>query len=572
MNKIYFLIFILSLTGCASNYKTYKEHSYILYQSDMPKYFMNDTLNLYIEIPHSIWNQDFNIGLDYLSLLQQRVLKLSKTNKTQDILLYTDKKCMIVLKKTNVNIEEFRAFSASETTIYKDLPISDGDIFRKTIIDKKTHALIYVDLIPRSGIYPLEYIMILSYQTPDIISNKRDAPIDATNPNDIIFFDKWYKNTLAANRKNSINTKIRPDILMKNPGEILGCLFDAISIKNYNAAKEGDFYSPNYRNPAESGMFKQLLATYYAFANQTHHSDSLWTLLTNNTVNQEFAKKEIDDSFRKKVLQESRIIMFNEAHNVPNHRYFVGMMLQDLYDHGFRYLGLEAFYSDSLFNIYGYPTMNNGFYIREPTYANLIRQAKKIGFTIFGYDAMGPDRELKQAENIKKILFETNDKIAILAGYSHIYPERMAGKFYNITGILPTTIDQTSAYLQHLDNKVRSDKIYLIDSAEFKKPNKVSFFLWNDLNINSNIFSVNKSEYCTINVPHEIIYDTKMIYIYYKHELERYESDGGGVPIPTCVKILENNVTETFLLGKGKYIVCFVDNFNGILDRQEIQL
>jgi len=162
-----------------------------------------------------------------------------------------------------------------------------------------------------------------------------------------------------------------------------------------------------------------------------------------------------------------RIVMINEAHHVPLHRVFTLSLLAGLYKQGYRYLGAETLSEgDQGLAKRGYPvtsltdyTSNSGYYTAEPQYGNLIREALRLGFTVFAYDAF-PDvppadfarqREVQQARNIQKILqTDPTAKILIHAGYDHIredslggsWGKAMAGRVKEFTGIDPFTINQ----------------------------------------------------------------------------------------------------------------------------------
>ena len=157
---------------------------------------------------------------------------------------------------------------------------------------------------------------------------------------------------------------------------------------------------------------------------------------------------------------DKQIVMINEAHHVPYHRIFTASLLQGLYDQGFRYFGVETL-SDSLMdndlNERGYPTLNSGFYTKEPQYGNLIRQALAIGYTVFPYEAdvtsfhNGKQREIAQARNIQRVVQKHPDaNVLIHAGYAHIqedsvggdWKKAMAGRVKEFTGIDPFTINQ----------------------------------------------------------------------------------------------------------------------------------
>lgn len=162
-----------------------------------------------------------------------------------------------------------------------------------------------------------------------------------------------------------------------------------------------------------------------------------------------------------------QIVMINEAHHVPLHRVFTLSLLAGLYHQGFRYLGAETLSEgDQGLAKRGYPVTsptdyaaNSGYYTAEPQYGHLIREALRLGFTVFAYDAF-PDvppadfarqREVQQARNIQKILqADPTAKILIHAGYDHIredslggsWGKAMAGRVKEFTGIDPFTINQ----------------------------------------------------------------------------------------------------------------------------------
>jgi len=157
--------------------------------------------------------------------------------------------------------------------------------------------------------------------------------------------------------------------------------------------------------------------------------------------------------FIEKAAADKRVIMINEAHHRPENRIFTKLLLKRLKQSGFNYLGLEGLHpgKDSIFLTHT-PTMNSGYYIREPHYGNLIREAQDLDYQVFGYDfgGRGKERELRQAKIIHQILL--NDpaaRIIVHAGWGHIREDTailgglMAYEFKKISGIDPFTINQT---------------------------------------------------------------------------------------------------------------------------------
>jgi hypothetical protein len=147
--------------------------------------------------------------------------------------------------------------------------------------------------------------------------------------------------------------------------------------------------------------------------------------------------------------------MFNEAHDIAQHRVLTYRMLSGLWKQGYRYFAAESLNSSASSQINkGYVTNNIGYYTRESIYANLVLKAKEIGFEIISYDLHKPsklntidERETNSALTIKEKVFDKdpNAKIIIHVGYSHINEEEwLASKLKSITNLETLTIDQTT--------------------------------------------------------------------------------------------------------------------------------
>lgn len=156
--------------------------------------------------------------------------------------------------------------------------------------------------------------------------------------------------------------------------------------------------------------------------------------------------------------KSEKIIIINEAHNNSRHRVFTTSLLKGLYKNGYRFIAFEAL-TDTLINQRKFPILSSGsIYIQESQYSNLIKEAIKIGFTLFSYEHFGKkgetgkDREIGQAKNIAKVISQNpNGKFLIHCGYDHLnegipgikeWEKAMAGRLKDLTGINPFTIDQ----------------------------------------------------------------------------------------------------------------------------------
>lgn len=175
--------------------------------------------------------------------------------------------------------------------------------------------------------------------------------------------------------------------------------------------------------------------------------------------------------------KKEKVVIINEAHHNPRHRTFTKSLLEDLYKNGFRYLGLEAI-SDTAINKRNYAIKSSGYYTAEPEFGNLIFEAKKLGFVIFGYEASkatnGKEREIEQAKNIYEFMKLNQDgKYLIHCGFDHVYEgevrmweKAMAGRLKEYSGIDPFTIDQVKLS----EHSSSSFNHYFLNATKEKEP------------------------------------------------------------------------------------------------------
>ncbi|KQZ79613.1 hypothetical protein ASD55_02660 [Rhodanobacter sp. Root561] len=126
------------------------------------------------------------------------------------------------------------------------------------------------------------------------------------------------------------------------------------------------------------------------------------------------------------------LVMINEAHNQPMSRALIYQMLPIMRRLGFSILALEALPDEATtawINQHGYvpDEAHYGFYLREPIEGEVVRRAKRLGFTLASYDIFSKDRELDEARNLARILKEhPGQKVFVVAGYDHV--RRMDGR------------------------------------------------------------------------------------------------------------------------------------------------
>lgn len=170
----------------------------------------------------------------------------------------------------------------------------------------------------------------------------------------------------------------------------------------------------------------------------------------------------------------TRAVFINESHASGRTRAAIYTLLRPLREEGYGYLALEglttkpaagaASCSDAdLFDdglaARGYPSRKSGFYTREPVFAEIIREAIRLGFKLVAYEGTDPAatsmeaREQGMARNLACI-FERDAKAKVLAvaGFGHVAEAAdsivpggmMAARFKALTGIDPLSIDTTT--------------------------------------------------------------------------------------------------------------------------------
>lgn len=150
-----------------------------------------------------------------------------------------------------------------------------------------------------------------------------------------------------------------------------------------------------------------------------------------------------------------RVVMVNEAHHKPQTRLLTFALLPKLRALGFTHFAAETFGERPL--AAGYPVSGTGYYSAEPVFAELVRRAAALGFTLVPYESVDGDsqqsRETGQAARLAEVLARDPDaRILVHAGYGHISEEPgtqpqgadpMALELERLTGLQVLTLDQT---------------------------------------------------------------------------------------------------------------------------------
>jgi hypothetical protein len=176
--------------------------------------------------------------------------------------------------------------------------------------------------------------------------------------------------------------------------------------------------------------------------------------------------------------KRTRVVILNEDHGVPRDRAFGLAVARALRPLGFDVLAVETLSNDAdakasearmeALRRDGYPRRGTGVYVRDPVFADFIRQSLALGYRPVAYDATDYSgrgdanariaaREQAQADYLidRALKVYPNSKLFIYVGWSHATenpkqdraggpPTRwMAARLKAQTGIDPLTIDQT---------------------------------------------------------------------------------------------------------------------------------
>jgi hypothetical protein len=171
--------------------------------------------------------------------------------------------------------------------------------------------------------------------------------------------------------------------------------------------------------------------------------------------------------------RRTKIVILNEEHIAPRDRAFALQVARALRPLGYSILAAEAFHSSAdpaerkrsaeALRERGHARIDTGFYVRDPVYANFLRQSLALGYRPLIYEYFAPKgtppgtpdiavREQGEVDNLMRAIF-SNDrtaKVLIYVGYSHAAEaplngnEWMAARLKKLTGINPLTIDQTT--------------------------------------------------------------------------------------------------------------------------------
>jgi hypothetical protein len=170
-----------------------------------------------------------------------------------------------------------------------------------------------------------------------------------------------------------------------------------------------------------------------------------------------------------KVARATSIVILNEAHHSPRDRAFALQVAKALRPLGYDLLAAETFtnYAPTVAALARerFPRRDTGTYLKEPVFADFVRQALALGYEPLAYEQTGeqrkggapgiPGREQAEAENLAALIkAHPGRKLFVYVGFSHAAEapidrdggaiEWMAARLKKMVGVDPLTIEQTS--------------------------------------------------------------------------------------------------------------------------------
>lgn len=137
-----------------------------------------------------------------------------------------------------------------------------------------------------------------------------------------------------------------------------------------------------------------------------------------NVVYMDLSQIELK-SVTETILEEARhhnIVMFNESHIRPEHRLFVKSFLKGLYQQGYRVLMVEGLQQKNGLDSNKCPVSEDGHFINEPNYAQLLRYALKLGYAVPSYSYYVSDKWddsviLDKYGSVKYLSYDPSDSL-----------------------------------------------------------------------------------------------------------------------------------------------------------------
>lgn len=579
--KSLLILLFLGLLSCSNNYN-FQDSNYVI--NGFYTHYSNDSLKLSLRYPGDyVFNNPVKREIRSYRKYFKRVTDSRLKKRTFIYQCSTNTKpyfhnSLFLITKDAINA---KALDKNFVWCNQD---SIAFFQRKDTVDNKSYGWL-VRLYP----YKQHYLVFIAYAKKEVsqINNDKTSLEYNSYHSMIKEFSEGVFPTLRIGLgyvRSTVGDPFKIGYEAFNKGSASNYLLPIVRLNNI---------SNDYFKPGERFRYVQAALTYNSFL---QHSAYYKTLLSEyNSItggeNLQLSKEQIeillyDDKAIKTILsvaKEHQVLMFNESHFIPRHRYFVSIILEDLRKVGYQYFAIEALSSsDSTLNERGYPIHETGFYTREPAFAALIRDALQLGYTLIPYEDVGnTDRELAQAQNLynKTLKNNPNTKVLVLAGFDHInefsrsgMKKRMAEHFKEISGVDPITVNQVK--YDPIRAVLKQNKIGLLKNTDLKGEEGVinDFFLINGLRSDDMRASLHKGGNCVeVDLLKYIkeYENTSHLLLYKSLEFKVH----GERSVPIIASLWNGNDTTRFVaLLKGQYVLVLKDKNENILHLQNLNL
>lgn len=272
------------------------------------------------------------------------------------------------------------------------------------------------------------------------------------------------------------------------------------------------------------------------------------------------------------LTDQHRITLLSDAYFLPAQRYFLKSALPDLWKQGYRYLGMEGLYADSLSGN-KLLTDSLGFYMREKNYRELVQAALDIGFVIFSYDDLTAssweERLERQVQKADTFLSKHADgKMLFFSNSYHLDEHQndslitsIAAWLHKKRNIDPLTVNQ-SFVTERSEEMLESKLIREIQYPVCLKKDGEIFGGFDSLKIADMIIfqpewkmitAVAAQQVDNFTIPHKRIIDYPVFLMVFQKEL--FEKNG----FPFILKEVRSKEDNTsFYLPKGAYTFLFL--------------
>lgn len=333
--------------------------------------------------------------------------------------------------------------------------------------------------------------------------------------------------------------------------------FDAyLFLQNNKEKYSGDKFENQYWQAF--GTLSAFLGQYLKAENCYFIRDSIFKNKPDTIIKYDISKYAISQVQLNVLYNSNDVLLINEAHYKSEHRAFLYNQLPFFKANGFKYIAIEALnngtWLDSLLYSRRYPQyLKTGIYIDDPVFANLIRRAIELDFTIIAYDHYGIGREEEQAKNILKQYNPSNGKLLVFAGYAHICEEidsKLMGSFLK----------------KELGHEILTISQCISNEMQFKNRDSIQSYLIKSEIDCYDYFFLPWIKKDSINIPgwYELLnFNYKYLSEFYKKEIEIpsliqvfYPDEQNGIPVYQYLK--EKETEKDILLAfpkKAEYIL-----------------